>query len=428
MSESIQVVNENQELPMPVAATRPPKSVWRRLVFLAGTLLTFAVAVGIFFFLRRDNPPDLPDIPTVNLEGADPEITKAVRLAHDALVQSPRSAIAWGQYAMVLHAHGFSDAAQVCYGAAARLEPKNPHWPYLQGDLHRQGPGGPAEALPHFQLAASRGPPHSMAQLRLADTLLELGRLDEAEVEYGKTLAARPSDELAQLGLAKLALARQQYGDSLKYLQAIAGSPGTQNQACAMRARVYDRLGNGAAAERERQMLAELPDDALRVDDPRVQVAQLGIGVAVELAKAKQHMDQSQFQEMLAVLENAVHRYPDSWEAWDALGSARGMANDPVGAERAVRKSIQLSPKNAKSWLNLGNVLIWQQRFPEAEEAIQKVLALDPKRGPAYYSLGQCREGQGDLPGAVKVYRQALQYIPNHQQARERLEILDKGS
>ena len=194
-----------------------------------------------------------------------------------------------------------------------------------------------------------------------------------------------------------------------------------------MRARVYDRLGNGAAAERERQMLAELPDDALRVDDPMVQVAQLGIGVAVELAKAKQHMDQSQFQEMLAVLENAVHRYPDSWEAWDALGSARGMANDPVGAERAVRKSIQLSPKNAKSWLNLGDVLIWQQRFPEAEEAIQKVLALDPKRGPAYYSLGQCREGQGDLPGAVKAYRQALQYIPNHQQARERLEILDKG-
>ncbi|MGI8980703.1 MAG: tetratricopeptide repeat protein [Pirellulaceae bacterium] len=427
MSESHQPVSEDQSLLMPEEATRLPKSIWRRYLFLAGIFLTLAVAVGIFFFLRQDGPPELPEIPTVNLDGADPEISKSVRVAHDVLTQAPLSAIAWGQYAMVLHAHGFSDAAHVCYSAAASLEPKNPDWPYLQGDLHRQGPGGPAAALPHFRLAAGRGPPHSMAQLRLADTLLELGRLDDAEVEYGKSLAARPSDELSQLGLAKLALARQQYGDSLKYLNAIAGSPGTRNQACVMRARVYDRLGNGLAAERERQMLAELPDDALRVDDPMVQVARLGIGVAVELAKARQHMDQNQFREMLAILENAVHRYPDSFEAWDALGSARGMANDPVAAERAVRRSIQLSPKNAKGWLNLGDVLIWQQRFPEAEEAIQKVLALDPKRGPAYYALGQCREGQGDLPGAVKAYREALRYFPNHQQARERLEILEKG-
>jgi tetratricopeptide (TPR) repeat protein len=427
MSESSQGADENQELPLPMAANRPRKRIGRRLLCWVGILLTLAVVVGVFFYLRQDSLPDLPDIPTVNLDGADPEISKSVRAAHGIVTQAPLSAMAWGRYAMVLHAHGFSDAALICYGAAASLEPKNPDWLYLQGDLHRQGPGGSVAALPLFRLAASRGPPHSMAQLRLADTLLELGRLDEAEVEYAKALAVRPSDELAQLGLAKLALARQQYDDSLKYLRAIAGSPGTQNQACVMRARVYDRLGNRADAERERQILAELPDDSLRADDPMVQVASLGIGVGVELAKAKQHMGQSQFQEMMAVLENAVHHYPDSWEAWDALGSARGMGNDPAGAERAVRKSIQLAPKNAKSWLNLGNVLIWQQRFPEAEEAVQKALALDPKRGPAYYSLGQCREGQGNLPGAVKAYRQALRYTPNHQETRERLEILDKG-
>ena len=425
MSESRQQVSEGQESPSPEAARIPAKRFRRRRLFLlAGILVVLAIAAGIFFLARPGNQPSLPDIPTVNLDGADPEIAKVVRAAHAVVVQSPRTEFAWGQYAMLLHAHGFSDAAHICYEAASRLEPKNPSWPYLRGDLYQHGPGGPATALPFFERAASFSPPHSMPHLRLADTLLDLGRLDDAEAEFRKVLAAHPGDELAQLGLAKLAVARQQYADSLKRLEAITESPGAQNQACVMRARVYDRLGNSVAAERERQRLAELPEDALRFDDPLVQIAQLGIGVDYELAKARRFMDEHKISEMMAVLENTVYRYPDSFEAWEALGSGRGMANDPVGAERAVRRSIQLSPKNAKGWRNLGDVLIWQKRYQEAEESIQKSIALNPKHGPVYFSLGQCREGLGDPTGAIEAYREALHYSPGDPQARERLEAL----
>ncbi|MBC7855821.1 MAG: tetratricopeptide repeat protein [Pirellulaceae bacterium] len=387
-------------------------------------VLFLAVAAGIFFYSRLGNYPILPEVPTVNLEGADPEISKVVRRAQTLVGKHPRAAPAWGQYAMVLQAHGFSDAAQICYAAAASLEPKNPLWPYLRGYLYNQSPEGPEAALPYFRLAASRSPPDSMAQMRLADTLLETGRLDEAEVEYGKVLAVHENDELAQLGLAKLAVARQQYGEALKYLEPIAESPGARNKVSGMRARAYDRLGDRSAADRERQRLAELPEDAVRADDPALQIFQMAVGVDAELGKARALLDQKQYQETIMALENLVHRYPESYDAWNALGSARGMVNDPVGAERAIRKSLQLSPKNAKGWLNLGNVLLWQERFQESEDPINKSIALNPKSGPAHFALGECRQGLGDPTGAAKAYREAIRLAPNHRQARERLERL----
>jgi len=106
------------------------------------------------------------------------------------------------------------------------------------------------------------------------------------------------------------------------------------------------------------------------------------------------------------------------------LGNACGMAGDPVGAEKAVRKSIQLAPKNADGWVSLANVQIWQKRHQEAIESIQKSLALNPKNGAAYFSLGECRRALGDTAGAAEAYRDVLRYAPKHAQAQERLEEL----
>ena len=402
----------------------PRRRFGRRFVVVIGLLLVCLIAVGAYFRPRQGASVELPEIPTVNLDGADPEISKVVGMARKSVEQNPRTAATWGHMGMILHAHGFSDAAQTCYQAAANLEHKTPFWPYLRGHLYQHGPGGPEAALSHFQLAASRAPANSMAQLRLAETLLELGRLEEAEAEYRKTLAAAKDDPLAQLGLGKVAVARRQYREALEYLEAVSGSPLTQNESCAMRASVHDRLGESTAAERERERLAELPEDGLRPDDPMILVLQMEVGVRVQLANAEKLMAQNRIADVMVVVENAVHRYPDSFEAWAALGNACGMAGDPAGAEKAVRKSIQLAPKNAEGWLSLANVQIWQRRHQEAMESIQKSLALNPKNGAAYFSLGECRRALGDTAGAAEAYRDVLRYAPKHPQAKERLEEL----
>jgi tetratricopeptide (TPR) repeat protein len=392
---------------------RRSKRTGRSLRFKLGAvlLLVFAVVgliVGIRVGTWRSSAhlPELPEIPAVNLDGADPAIVRLVRAARDILEQSPRSAIAWGQFAMVLHAHGFSDSAHTCYDAAARLDPKNPNWPYLRGHLYHDGPGGPEAALPHFELAASLGPPDSLARLLLADMLVELGRFDEAAQEYRKILSIRSNDPQAQLGLARLAMAKGEHHDALQYLEPLAENSPLQNTACSMLANVYDRVGDAAAANRARRKLAETQDQQ-RTDDPIMQVTQLEVGVRVDLAKAQQLMEQNQVGEMLEMVEDAVHRYPESFEAWAALTHAYGLAGDLGGAERAARRSTQLAPKNAKAWLSHGNVLIRQHRYKDALESVQKSIGLDPRNRQAYLSLGACRKGLGDSAGAAEAYKLA---------------------
>ena len=398
----------------------------RRLLVLLGTLLCAALAV-VGIYARRDKAPELPPIPTVNLDGADPAVVKAVRFAREALEKTPQTATAWGQYAFVLDANGFSDAAHICYHAAASLDPRNPKWPYLQGYLYHHGPGGPEAALPYFELAASLSPPNSMAQVLRADMLLELGRLDEAAEEYRQVLAADKDNAFARLGLGKLALARQEYQDSLQYLAPIAENPLVQKQACAIRARVYDRLGNPAEAEGERRRLAELPEDRLRPDDDVIQVLQSQVGIHVYLQKVHELWEQQRLVEMRDVLQEAVHRYPDSVEAWASLGNVYGTMGDLVSAERAVRKTVELAPTSVERRLSLANVQIRQRRYHEATETLQKAIELNPKDGRAYFSLGECRQGLGDAAGAAEAYRQVLLRSPDHPLARQRLEELNES-
>ena len=411
-------------------APQPPRANRRMSLLVVAVLFPLVAVVGVLAAIGIANwsfsgkPPELPSIPSVNLEGADPAIAKLVREADRIREASPHSAIAWGEYAMVLHVHGFREAADASYVGTALLDPKNPTWPYLRGYLSLHGPGGPAAALPHFQLAANLGPPDSPARLRLADTLLELGRLDEAEQEYRKILAIHHDDPQAQLGLGRLAVARGQHRESLTHLLIASEYPGTQNRACALLASVHQRLGDWEAADRARERLAKTPPDQPRADDPVLDVAQFDVGVHAELAKANNLMQQNRVDEMLAVVEAAVHRNPDCFEAWDALSNARAVAGDSAGAKRAAQKGTQLAPKNADAWLSLGNVLIWERRYQDAIEPLEKSIALKPRFGEAYLALGDCRKALRDSAGAAEAYREALRYMPDHPKARQQLEEL----
>lgn len=392
------------------------------LILLAGGTW-FTIAMGRWVWPKQVG--ELPEIPSVNLEGADPAIAKRVKEARKFVEQSPRSASMWGQYGLVLHAHGFADAAHVCYDAANLLDPRNPMWPHLRGVLCLEG--NVADALPHFELAARLGPPGSLSRLRLAETLLELGRFNEADEEYRKVLAVEAQEPQAQLGLGRLAVAEQKYREALPYLLPAAEHSRTRKAACAMLANVHDRLGDRVAAEAARSRLAKLPPDELRNDDPVHQVSQNEVGLRAMLARAQGLMDRERDSEMLRVVEDAVHRYPESFEAWDALSVACELAGNPAGAERAARKCIQLVPKNARAWLGLGKILIGQRRFQDAMEPLTKAIALNPRSDDAHFLLGECRRELGDTAGAVAAYREALRISPSHSQARERLNEMPRS-
>lgn len=387
-------------------------------VFLVFALITICV------YAYRARSPAIPPIPAINLDGADPEVAKAIDAVVAELERSPRSVRAWGELAAVCHANGFDEAADVGYEASAKLDGKNPLWPYLRGYLHQRGPGGPAAALPYFERAVSLDPSNSIFVLRLADTLLELDRLDEAENRYLQVLAADNKDSQALFGLGKLAVARQDYQKSLKYLVPIAESPLVRNQAGAVRASVYDQLGNHLDAEHERRRLARLPDDQMRVDDPMQHVIQREIGVQVLLRTAQVLWQKGRVDEVEALAQEAVQRYPDSDVAWSSLSNVLASTNNVAEAEKAIVKSISLAPKTAEYRVSLGKLHLTQRRYSEAVEGFQKALELNSRDAQTYLLLGRCQEELGNRALAKEAYQQALRYEPDFEEARLQLEKL----
>ena len=52
---------------------------------------------------------------------------------------APRSAEAWGHFAMTLHVHNYREAAMTGYTAASQFDEKDARWPYLHGVILQSG-------------------------------------------------------------------------------------------------------------------------------------------------------------------------------------------------------------------------------------------------------------------------------------------------
>jgi len=71
--------------------------------------------------------------------------------------------------------------------------------------------------------------------------------------------------------------------------------------------------------------------------------------------------------------------YPDTWLLVGRLSLLR---KDPVAAEKALRRHLELSPNSAQGLFQLGLVLMAQNRFPEAAGVFQRATELKPDYGP----------------------------------------------
>jgi Tfp pilus assembly protein PilF len=263
-----------------------------------------------------------------------------------------------------------------------------------------------------------------MARVRLADMLLALSELNQAEQQYAQVAAASPGEPHVQLGLAKLAVARNHPREAIQHLAAIADDPLVRSRACALRASLYERLGDKTAAEGERQRLAALPGDSLRPDDDVAEVIKRQIGVRALIAKAEELWREKRTRQMVALMRKAVQRYPQSDVAWASLATALSATGDLEGSEQALRRSIELAPKTAGYRVRLGKLLTGQRRFEEAQQELRAAVSLNPKHGPAHLALGECLLEQGDEKGAAESFAATLRHAPGDAAARRYLDQL----
>ena len=73
---------------------------------------------------------------------------------------------------------------------------------------------------------------------------------------------------------------------------------------------------------------------------------------------------------------------------------------------------VELKPKNAVAYSNLGSILADLGRLEEANEIYQRAIKLDSSYGMTYNNLGNLLKRQGRIEEAIQTYRQVIK-LPN---------------
>jgi len=384
--------------------------------------LTVVAALG--GYLIWDWRANSPEPPAVALDEADPAVAAAVNRASARVRQTPRSAAAWGELGLIFLAHDFRAEALTCFREAERLDEREPRWPYFCGLTLTQG--DPDAAIPEFRRAvelwsdAAESP-----RLRLAETLLGQGWFDEAEEQFRRLLEIQPEDQAvaarAELGLARVALERDDWPGSLAHLDRCASNPCTRKAAHALRAEIYQQQGDTEAAAREMRQADAAPADAPAPDPFLEEMERRRTGKQALFARVSRLLDQDRIEEARIALQQGTRDYPDAAEAWLLLGRVQIRRQNYPAAEQALRVAVRLAPELVDAQFYMGVALFQQGNHRDAAAYFRRATELKPDYALAYYNLGQCLKREGKEAEAMTALHAAVHSKPHFAQAHASL-------
>jgi len=117
--------------------------------------------------------------------------------------------------------------------------------------------------------------------------------------------------------------------------------------------------------------------------------------------------DPGDFEKAISEYERSVALAPNNYNLWLELGHVRERNGDPEGAERAMRRALELAPNYSRVQWALGNSLVRQGRTDEGFSLIRAAVAgdstfTDPAAVTAWQildgDLGRVRTLLGDSP------------------------------
>ncbi len=148
--------------------------------------------------------------------------------------------------------------------------------------------------------------------------------------------------------------------------------------------------------------------------------------------------------EAARILEGYLKRQPRDTTAIKALALIQADTGETAQAIALLRQAVATDKGDAEAWNNLGFLLLSERAYPEALTALQQAVALDGTRsryrnnlgfalaandrwrqafeafqsgGPideAHYNLAVAYELQDQAEPALRHYRKAVEYNPNH--------------
>lgn len=303
-------------------------------------------------------------------------------------------AVAYGEYAVLLHAAEYDEAALPAYLNAQALQPGDMRWPYYLGHLYKSE-GDTGQALQAFTRALQIRPDDLATLVWLGRMYLEQGEPDRAEPLFAKAAAATPRTVAAVAGLGQTALARRDYARAVTLLEdAITLDPRAASIHSPL-AMAYRGLGDQARAESH---LKQWRNTELPVVDPLSDALATSVqsGLSYEL-QGVSALDRRDFAAAAALFRKGVDVTPGTNSLGRSLrhklGTALALSGDIPSAVALFEEVTRLAPPGI----------------------------LDEPAGKAHYSLGVIMAGGGQRPRAIRHLTDAVSYSPNYLEARQAL-------
>ena len=297
---------------------------------------------------------------------------------------------AYGEYAILLQAAEYYEAAEPAYLNAQDLMPGDARWPYYLGHLYKSI-GQTEKSIQSFERALQRNPSEIATLTWLGRLYLEQGKPEVAEPLFERAAQLPPRNVAVMAGLGQAALARRDYQRAVTVLEeALAFDPGAASIHSPL-ANAYRGLGDSAKAEEHLKLWRNtdlVVPDRLRAD-----------------------LDMS--------IESGL--------SYELRGVRALEARDFKAAEEFFRKGVQLAPANTALGRSLrhklGTALVLQGDVDGAMARFEEVAKLAPADGldeasaKANYSLGVVLASSGEMNQAIQRLTAAVKYNPNYAEA-----------
>lgn len=348
---------------------------------------------------------DLADvvIPRPNLsamqEGPRNKIESVQLTLRDLLDQGDREASelaeGFGFLGQLFHSFEKLDAAETSYETAHRLAPEEARWPYYLG-LIRNSKGDLQSAVEHYRSALRNEPERLWIAVRLANALLDLGRLEEARIHFER-VEKQSSDNVAAVhGLGRIADLQGEHDRSIELFQRVLA---LQPEATSVHYALAQAFRSSGDLESAKLHLNLRGDGQIKWSDPLVEMlGTISVSSTLEVV-ANLAADTENFSEesFLGFALSQLRNTPG------AVAQLSGMVERLSESGRGTK--IQL----ARMQYAIGGLLVGVGRDGDAIAHFEKAVAGDPSLRDAHVKLGNVLARNGHLKPAVEAFDRALE-------------------
>lgn len=312
------------------------------------------------------------------------------------------------------------------------------------------------DAIDEYQKALASDPEQSGLHAAIGQSYLQAQKFEQAETEFQSELHLDPNSEQAWLGLANLALARNQPAaalDNLKHVQQISPEflavqrefpwKSLQDALPTWRPQLSSAVLRDEAAQdpckthRYSRCIAALesrkrPTDSdwLQLGKARLALRQYGPaadafiqvrGAARENPEASYWLErtyQALGAETYARLEES---FPDSWRTHQLRAESYALRGSFQDALEEFHAALALQPNEPELHEALGELYLENNDFDAAQRELEQTLAVDSSRTHALYLLGRVYVEKKNNEKAVPYLERALRIQPDLAEANSLL-------